>query len=66
MIGRGKPTAPAPFSLKEGFYNQKQLMMSHQKLLLIKNIIFFNKKDLSGADWFLPDYHFIDPSCFMQ
>jgi hypothetical protein len=44
MIGRGKPTAPAPFSLKEGFYNQKQLMMSHQKLLLIKNIIFLIKK----------------------
>jgi len=57
MISRGKPTGPAPILLKWGFYNQKQLLMSHQKLLLIKNIIFLIKGPV-GDGKSSPNNHF--------
>jgi hypothetical protein len=48
----------SPFLLEGDFYNQKQLLMSHQKLLLIKNIILLIKWPV-GAGWFAPNYHFL-------
>jgi hypothetical protein len=58
MIGRGKPAGPVqPFSFKWKFFNQKQLLMSHQKLLLIKKIIFLLKKSAGDGKTSLK-YHY--------